>query len=158
MPRKIGIKNKIHIEYICLNCLKCFGSKKSNYEIHINKKFPCKPNINLHQNNEDNILNNNNNIDNNNEKHSLKISKLLNNNILSNNFNNQTINDLLNKIEIVMKENVELKEEIKKFKNQITNSKVKNIKNIKNINNVNNVVNINNEININIQFNNFNNV
>ena len=39
MPKKIY---KELIEYICNNCLKNFGNKKGNYKTHINRKYPCK--------------------------------------------------------------------------------------------------------------------
>jgi hypothetical protein len=34
------------IKYICPNCLKDFGNKKSNYQNHINKKNGCVSDVN----------------------------------------------------------------------------------------------------------------
>ena len=66
MGRKIGVKNKNHVKYICSDCLKNFGCRKYEYENHINKKKPCKKN-NIFQNNVDlnNYLNNLNDLNNN---------------------------------------------------------------------------------------------
>ena len=70
MPRKTGSKNKEHKEYICPKCNKNFGCQKYMYNLHINKKFPCKNKIiNDDENKNDNAENNINNKDNNSDNY-----------------------------------------------------------------------------------------
>jgi hypothetical protein len=61
MPRKIGIKNKNHIEYICKKCLKNFGCYKYQYDLHLNRKKPCKSKDITILNDSNNDINDDNN-------------------------------------------------------------------------------------------------
>ena len=136
MPRKTGSKNKEHKEYICPKCNKNFGCQKYMYNLHINKKFPCKNKM---------INDNDNDNDNNNENNNLKN------------------NDLLDKINFLIKQNEEFKEKIKLLESnndklkilEEDNKKLK--KKIILIDDVNTNTNYNN-CTFNIQINNFNNM
>jgi hypothetical protein len=163
MGRKAGIKNKNHIEYICPNCLKNYGCRKYEYNVHMNKLKPCKK--------KNNIQTENNEVNSNNDK---EINDIFNdNNSYDNNFDDdesddnnfddiKAVSELTKKMDYLIKQNEELKkqndefkkqneefkEDIDKLKNQITLSTGTNKNDIKNYINVN----------MNIQINNFNDI
>ena len=165
MPRKFGTKNKNHIEYICEKCLKSYGCYKYQYEAHLNRKNPCKPKIILESTDNfdifstvneivedivDNIFNEKN-ID---TKKNVDVEK--NNDEINFDFvkeeiigsDNKLMIKLIEKIDHLIKQNEELKDDNKKIKNQLVLSNSK--PNIK--------ADIKADININIQINNFNNM
>jgi hypothetical protein len=157
MERK---QKKIYIEYICPRCKKNFGNLKYHYNNHINKKNPCI----ILSNTNDKIEPNSNNIN------------LIDDKIEESNNDKMMIN-LIEKIDLLIKQNEEqkieiiklkeeYKEDIKKIKDELKedikklkeeNEKIKNQLIISNNNNNQPKTNINivDNININIQLNNF---
>jgi len=159
MPRKAGTKNKNHIKYVCCICLKDYGCRKYEYELHTKRKKPCKPkNIdnNLDNNlNKDNIEFSNEKVENNEVKYNNNVDNKKNVNI--ENFligeeiissDNKLMVKLIEKIDNLIKQNEELKDDNQKIKNQLALSNFK--PNIK--------ADIKADININVQINNFNNI
>ena len=146
MERK---NNKIYIEYICQKCKKNFGNHKHQYINHVNRKNPCIILLN------DNILNKENNTNNNID------------NISNIDESNNIMINLMEKIDLLIKQNKEQKEDIKKLKEEFKedikklkedNEKIKNQLIISNENNNKSKPNINiaeANTNINIQLNNF---
>ena len=134
MGRQKGHKNKIHIEYICDICLKKFN-QKNDYNRHLNKLNPCKKQININENND---INNNINND-------------VNDKINDDKNDDNIITKLIEKIDLVIKQNEEFKQDIKELKED--NEKLKNQITI--FNDISK--SINNNQTINIQINNFNN-
>ena len=146
------MEKKNNIEYTCPKCLKSFGNHKYHLEVHLNRKNPCKPNnpidneIDIH----DDEINNNSSITLQNEKLYLSQSDI-------------TV-ELLNKINFIIKQNEEFKEDINLLKedNKILKEDNEKIKNQLALSgsrpNINTNINtdIKADININIQINNFN--
>lgn len=86
-------KNKQKKKYICPNCFKDYGNNKYHYNLHINRVFTCKKNdTNIDENN---IIND------------------------ENNNNNNLIFELKEKMDLIIKQNNELKNDNEKLKNQI---------------------------------------
>jgi hypothetical protein len=112
MGRKAGIKNKNHIEYICPNCLKNYGCRKYEYNVHINKLKPCKKkNIVSEQENKIEI---NDNIDINDNQNTIFISKESSSdkNISG---DKNIIHKLIQKMDLSIKQNNELKTDLLKL-------------------------------------------
>lgn len=180
MEKKI---NKTYIEYICPRCKKNFGNHKFHYNNHINKKNPCMIDLHKHENNKDS-----NNIQNNDVLNICKEIKIndISNDITTNKSNNGNVmfnliekldllvkqndelktkqdeilkqnDELKTKQDDILKQNEEFKEDIKKLKED--NEKIKNQLIISNNNNKSktniNIAEANTNININIQLNNF---
>ena len=178
MVKKIGDKNKNHVEYPCEICLKKF-SQKIDYLRHKNKVKPCKPKNNIIK-----IENLNDFDDNSNEDEEFDLDKKPNytnitNNIdfdkndnnLSNNSNdlndNNLIVEIMKKMDYLIKQNEKINNDILNLNNEIEELKDDNEKlkedneKLKNqiILNNNTTKNTNyNNINVNIQINNFSNM
>jgi hypothetical protein len=138
-------RRKSCIEYSCKNCLRSFGNKKDHYEAHMNRKNPCKPKI--VENKLDGGLNIINDCD---DEKKIEHEKFDFTNI---DFNQDyDINDnklmirLIEKIDLLVKQNEECKDEIEKLKSQLTTSNSKS------------QILYKPDININVQINNFNNI
>ena len=122
MERK---QNKIYIEYICPRCKKNFGNLKYHYNNHINKKNPC---ILLLNKNDDIITNvietdyNNINIENIKNKKDIILNICgdlkTNNNITEESNNDIMMINLMEKIDLLIKQNEEHKIEIIKLKEE----------------------------------------
>jgi hypothetical protein len=152
--------NKIYIEYICPRCKKNFGNHKYHYNNHITKKNPCVLDLYKHENNKNktNVVENNDLLKvceelkiNQNTTEELKT----NDNIIINLIEKMDI--LVKQNEEILKQNEEFKEDIKKLKED--NEKIKNQLTISNENNNKptniNIAEANTNININIQLNSF---
>lgn len=142
MERK---QKKIYIEYICPRCKKNFGNLKYHYNNHINKKNPC---IILSNKNDETELN----LD---DKNSVD-------DLIEESGKDKIMINLIEKMDLIIKQNEEFKDEIKKLKDDIKSVKEENekIKNQLIISNDNNKqaktnINIGDNININVQLNNF---
>lgn len=142
MERK---QKKIYIEYICPRCKKNFGNLKYHYNNHINKKFPC---IILSNKNDETEIN----VD---DKNSVD-------DLVEESGKDKIMINLIEKMDLIIKQNEEFKDEIKKLKDDIKSVKEENekIKNQLIISNDNNKqaktnINIGDNININVQLNNF---
>jgi hypothetical protein len=125
MPRKIGSKNKVYVEYICPKCSKNFGCQKYMHELHINKKFPCNKNNIIPTNN--NLNTDNNIIKINNTKKNTKNNTKLDNN---NNNNNNNITDLITKIDYIVGQNKDLNNNLLKLSGKQIPEINANIKNL----------------------------
>lgn len=144
MVKKIGDKNKIHTEYICLICLRNYGCRKSDYLRHKNRLNPCKPknniikienlnNINLDDNSND--LNNNLNdlIDYSSEDEEFNLDEkpnytdILNNIDLDKNDNNLNDNnnnliiEIMKKMDHLIKQNEKMSNDVLNLNNEILN-------------------------------------
>jgi hypothetical protein len=153
---------KPYKEYICPNCNKNFGNYKNHYETHMNKKNPCI--LKDNKINDNTIINNfNNNIQNNDilniyeeiKTNDTTTDEFKNNNVVLNLI--EKMNILVKQNEEILKQNQEFKEDIKKLKDD--NEKIKNQLVMSNENNNKstniNIGEANTNININIQLNNF---
>lgn len=162
MVKKLGDKNKNHVEYFCEICLKKF-LQKIDLIRHSKKIKPCKKNDTIKI---EKINNEKNNDDSNNKKiyildsknDDLNIKKTDYNNILDDNndildIGNNIVLELMKKMDFLIKQNEEFKEDINKLKED--NEKIKNQLILSNKTGKNNIKNY---INVNIQINNFNNV
>jgi hypothetical protein len=112
MGRKVGIKNKNHIEYICPNCLKNYGCRKYEYNIHMNKLKPCKKKNNIPT--ENNEINSNNNINKSNSNNVL-IHDQSSSDDNNSDDNKSIIHKLIQKMDLSIKQNNELKTDLLKL-------------------------------------------
>jgi hypothetical protein len=163
MERK---NDKIYIKYICPKCKKNFGNHKYQYINHVNRKNPCiiLLNDNAIINNPDNNTQNNDilNICEEIKTKNITTDELKNSNVMFNLIEKLDLlvkqnEELKTKQDFILKQNEEFKEDIKKLKED--NEKIKNQLVISNENNKSktniNIGEANTNININIQLNNF---
>jgi hypothetical protein len=174
MEKKI---NKNNVEYVCPKCLKSFGNHKYHLDVHLNKKYPCGPKDTIKQNKS--ISNIDSNIDNNIDVNSkiefvgLSDNKINNEHSEKANLDNFELSqtditiELLNKINLIIKQNEEFKKQNEEFKKQNEEFK-EDIKILKEDNemiksqlttsNSKSQILYKPDININVQINNFNNI
>lgn len=159
MGRIKGTKNKNHIEYVCDNCLKKFN-QKNDFTRHKNRLNPCEKKTKVNTDcNENNCNQTNNDETNNNETSNEEYIE--DDNIDD---NEDLVKNLIKKINYVIKQNEEFKNDIKelkedneKLRNKLISNTNSNNTNSNNTNTTNTTnTNSNNTINMNVHINNFN--